>query len=71
MALFDRTLHLGINAVGFGERSAVFVNEGDVVVTLRPVDAAEYGRAALTNPSVYAGPRRLSGEIRRFNAQAH
>lgn len=32
-----------------------FVDEGDVVVPLCPVDAAEHGQAVLPDPSVYAG----------------
>jgi hypothetical protein len=40
---------------GFGEQSAGFVDEGDVVVSLCPVDAAEHGQAVLPDLSVYAG----------------
>jgi hypothetical protein len=44
-----------VGDTGFGEQSAGFVDEGDVVVTLRPVDTAEHGQASLPDPSVYAG----------------
>ena len=44
-----------VGDTSFGEQGAGFVDEGDVVVTLRPVDAAEHGQAILPNPSVYAG----------------
>lgn len=47
-----------VGDVGFGEQSAGFVDEGDVVVSLRPVDAA-HGQAALLGPSVYAGHERM------------
>lgn len=44
-----------VGDTGFGEQSAGFVDEGDVVVTLCPVDATEHGQAVLPDPSVYAG----------------
>ncbi len=43
-----------VGDAGFGEQSAGFVDEGDVVVALCPVDAAEDGQVVLPDPFVYA-----------------
>ncbi len=48
-----------VGDTGFGEQSAGFVDEGDVVVALCPVDAAEHGQAVLQDLSVYAGHERM------------
>ncbi len=44
-----------VGDAGLGEQGAGVVDDGDVVVAFRPVDAAEHGQAVLPHSIVYAG----------------